>query len=491
MSHGKAVAKNAIWLMAATAAQKVIAFITFTLIARWAGVQTMGQFFFAVSITSVFVILTDLGMTPVVIREMAGDRERGMAALKRALLTKIGLIPVAIICSLIYAYHSSAASAPIIFAAVALACFVMSADAVSLVWYGAIRGERQLRYEALGMFFGQVLTAVASVLSIRVFHTGLLGLVFSLFVGSAWNVVWSILSARRIGITLDTPVLAVRPFFLSAVPFALAGIFVKIYSYVDTQLLNFYHGITAVGYYAVAYKLTYAFQFLPMTFVAALYPGMSAAYASKERAGLQQLLFGSLRLMVLISVPIAALLSALAPLYLPMVYGASYQPSIIPMQILAWVLIPIFLDFPIGSLLNATHRAGKKTIAMGITMIANVIANVSLVPHYGPTGAAISGVISFAILFLVGFWFVRRDFAHLRAPLGLFVRAAVATLAIWFVARTYLVHLPLMPAAILSLLLCFIVLFATGLFSVQDVQLVLRWMKKEPAPIKETSHEDP
>ena len=52
-------------------------------------------------------------------------------------------------------------------------------------------------------------------------------------------------------------------------PFALAAIFVKIYSTTDALLLEFYLGESAVGMYSIAYKLTYAFQFFPMAFVAA------------------------------------------------------------------------------------------------------------------------------------------------------------------------------------------------------------------------------
>jgi hypothetical protein len=59
----------------------------------------------------------------------------------------------------------------------------MSADAVSLTWYGAIRGRRLLQYEAIGMFVGQVLTACGSLLSVWVFHAGVPGLVVGLLLG--------------------------------------------------------------------------------------------------------------------------------------------------------------------------------------------------------------------------------------------------------------------------------------------------------------------
>lgn len=468
MSHGKAIAKNAAWLLAATTGQKLIAFLTFTFVARLVGAEITGQYFYAVSITSVFVVLTDLGMTPVVIREMAQDEASGRAALRRAVYGKAMLIPVAILASL--AYASAVRVSAMLFLAVALACFVMSADAVSLLWYGVIRGKRQLRFEAVGMFVGQALTAVASV-TLALLGAGPIGLVFGLLCGSAWNVFWSIRQVRRLGVSVSSDgAWTTRRLVGAALPFALAGIFVKIYSYADTLMLRQYFGETAVGYYAVAYKLTYAFQFLPLAFVAALYPGMSAAHASPDKSALQKIFLGSLRSMMVVSVPLAALLSAFAPKAISLLYGRAFLDAVVPFAILPWVLIPIFLDFPIGSLLNATHRAGKKTAAMGIACFINVTANVILVPRFGPTGAAIAGIASFWTLFFFGLGFVRRDLPGAGWTAWFLARGFTAAGAIWFLARTFLLPMPLAVAVPAAALLAVVALFVFGLVGREDAR---------------------
>lgn len=490
MSHGKQIAQNAAWLMAATAAQKLIAFFTFTLVARLLGNVVTGQYFYAVSISSIAVILTDLGLTPVVIREMAQDEASGRAAFARAFRAKLVLIPLAIAVALGYAFLTKDDMTTLI--AIAVACLVMSADAVSLLWYGAIRGKRQLRYEALGMFIGQAITAVISV-TVALIKGGPIGLVFGLLCGSAWNVLWSMAQASRLGIAPEPGTgWGWRRLAYAALPFGLAGMFVKVYSYVDSLLLHQYFGNVAVGYYAVAYKVTYAFQFLPLTFVAALYPGMSAAYASKEKDALQRILAGSLRLMMLVSVPVTACLSALAPRFVPFVYGRDFLGTIAPMTILPWVLIPIFLDFPVGSLLNATHRAGQKTTAMGITMVINVIANFILVPKMGPSGAAWAGVVSFWSLFFLGAWFARRDLSGGWFP-SLFVRGLVAVIIIWFGIVFLTPSIPLFFAALFAVAFSLTVLFIAKLLLLDDVKLMISWLHKRAQPVdkvEEEQHEE-
>ncbi|MFA6429003.1 MAG: flippase [Patescibacteria group bacterium] len=476
MNHGTQIAKNAAWLMAATTGQKIIAFLVFTLIARWVGVEITGRYFFAVSVTSVFVILTDLGMTPVVIRELAADAERGLCALKRALIAKAFLIPLTVALTMTYALLTQGSTQD--WVAIGLACFVMSADAVSLIWYGAIRGKRQLRYEALGMFVGQFLTAIVSLTAAGLLHAGVNGLIVALMAGSFWNVGWSIWRAKKLGVHVAglTP-WPWKDLFIAALPFALAGIFVKVYSYVDTLLLKQFHDATAVGYYAIAYKVTYAFQFMPLAFVAALYPGLSAVHASGDREGLKRVVQGSLRLMIVIAAPLSAALSAFSVRVIPLVYGEAYRGSVVVLGVLAWVLIPIFLDFPIGSLLNATHRAGKKTMAMGITMVVNVVANILLVPTHGPIGAAWAGFLSFWVLFFVGVWFVRHDL-DLAWFARLFGKGLLTAVFVWLAILYPFASLSLPVAILLAMALALGLLIGLGLVGKEDMAFVRSWVGK-------------
>jgi O-antigen/teichoic acid export membrane protein len=491
MSHGKEIAKNAAWLMAAQTAQKALSFLTFSVVARLVGVAVTGRFFYAVSVTSVFVILADLGLTPVLIRQMAQDETKGRAWLRTVFKLKVFFIPVAVTASLAYAYFTGDRGETLL--AIALACLVMSADAVSLTWYGAIRGRRLLQYEAIGMFVGQVLTACGSLLSVWVFHAGVPGLVVGLLLGSLWNVFWSVWQARTMGLWPKAGDAAppVETILRAAVPFALAGMFVKVYSYVDTLLLHEYRTETEVGYYALAYKITYAFQFLPLAFVAALYPGMSAAYASKEKDALQKILLGSLRLMTLIAAPLCGILSAFAPRFIPWVYGSAYQGAVWPLQVLAWVLLPIFWDFPVGSLLNATHRAEQKTTAMGIAMVVNVLANVVFVPTFGPVGAAWSANLSFWLLCAVGIWFVRNDLPSISAISSLFARGGLAACVIWALIWFATPPMPMVAAIIFCVACPLAVLFALRLFTLTDIRMVLGWLKKKagvPDPVDERLH---
>jgi len=477
MSTGKTIAKNASWLLFATAGQKLLAFAAFTIAARIVGKNVTGEYFFAVAITSTFVVIADLGLTPVVIRAMAADSERGRRFLGAAMRIKAGLIPIAIVAALVYAGIRDADLA--VWKTLFVMVAVMSLDTIHLAFYGVLRGSQRLSFEAIGMFVGQVLTTLMAV-SAALLGWGAPGLAAALCVASAWNVGWAKYQIDRCGCSsLPATRDDVRTVIRQAVPFALAGIFVKVYSYLDTMVIEAFHGTGSVGAYAVAYKVTYAFQFLPLVFVAALYPAMSAVYSKGDRRELTSILTESLRLMAIVGAPIAAGISAISPRFIPLFYGTEFLTSIPALSALSWVLIPIFLDFPVGSMLNASHRAHLKTIAMGGAMVVNAVANILLVPAYGPIGAAWAGLISFTFLLFVGIYFVRKDLPSMRWFAFLFMRSWLVGGAIWIAVRFLGVSMPFTFSVLFGAAVGVTAMLLVRLLTFADVRMAYAWLHRK------------
>lgn len=444
MSTSARIAKNAGYLMVATTLNKVLAFIGFTLVARWSGPHVTGIYFFGVSVTSIFVTLADLGMTPVIIRAVAGEKPYALRFVSAAIRAKFFLAPLAALCSLAYGWLKGVDALTLY--TISLACFVMMADSFHLVLYGILRGHERLQPEAVGMLVGQIATTAIAI-GAAYLKLGPVALVAALLVGSLWNVFWSLWQFKKLQLAWHAPLLAdLKALLHEAAPFAIAGIAVKVYSYVDSLLIHAFHGDAAVGFYSVAYKLTYALQFLPLTFSAALYPALARAWAKESHQELRETFIGSLRLMAAISFPLAAGLSALASVVIKTVYGSAYLATIPVLEILPWVLVPIFLDFPVGALLNASHRARLKTTAMVATMFINVILNAVLVPSMGPVGAAWAGVFSFWALYVIGAGLTMKDAGGWKVHASILMRSSLASAGAWLAWHGALQTMPVLPA---------------------------------------------
>lgn len=398
--------KNTLYLTMASIGQKVIAFVYFTIIARFFGVEDTGAYFLSLAIVTVIAVLNDVGITSIVIRETAKKTNDAKLWVKTALGVKVFTMPVAALIAffvpVLLGYDGEVTFL------IRIAVVVMLADTLSLTFYGVLRGLHALKFESFGIFIGQTLTAVIGVVLMSLGNATLPLMIVALMAGSIWNMLFSVSQVvRKLGWDALVPTwqLGWKPLRL-AFAFFLAAIFAKVFSYVDTVALSKFFGDEAVGIYAVAYKLTYAFQFLPLAFVASLYPTMSAQ--ANDAKALKKTLLDSFWYMALLGAPIVFGLWSIAPEVVTAFYGVEFADAILPLQVLIFVLLFIFLDFPIGSLLNATDRQKTKTAIMGATMVINVVANLIFVPIYGVVGATFAALISFSFMFFAGWHFTQK-----------------------------------------------------------------------------------
>ncbi len=473
------VARNTASLLVASVLQKVLAFAYFAVIARLAGVEDTGIYFFALSWTLMFSIITDLGLTSVLIREIARDRARAETTLNQVLSLKAPLIALGMAVSIAAAYLTGTRGDTLLM--VALGSCVLAFDAISITFYGVLRGHHVLAYEGVGLVIGQLITLVIGGFLLAT-HAPLWLLMCAILAGSFWNAVASFVVVRM--------KLGIRPRFSwnralaltimkTAIPFGLAGAFVKIYTNVDVVLLTKLAGTTAAGLYSVPYKLTFAFQFIPMAFTAALFPAMSRAYA-EDKTKLGDLLYKALWALSIIVAPIIAGLVALGPEIVHTIYGDAYAASILPTQWLVFTLIFIFLDFPIGSLLNGSDRQATQTMLMGIAMVVSLVLNLVLIPILGVMGAVVASVVSHAVLMFGGLIAINRflDWPRLKF-LSLSVRVTMAATAmgatVW-IAKT---HLPFIASIVLGALAYTLFSFVFRTVSMTDLRdLASRVLKR-------------
>lgn len=401
------IAKNTLYLTAASIAQKFFSFIYFTLIARYVGVTGTGLYVTALSFSSLFSILTDLGLTSVLVRESAKDRQKMIAMVNNISALKIILLGVAyVILNLTVRLLDYPAN---LINLVNWSGLVMIFDSISLTFYGALRSQQNFRYEAVSVVFSQIITIAVGALVLAE-RLDIVYLIIALGCGSLFNVIYSYLALRRLHHFKFRPYLdpvLVKTIAVWAAPFALAGIFTKVYSYIDVTMISHLLGSRAVGLYSIASKATFAWQFVPMAFAAALYPALSH-YFAHNRSRLKETFIRGIRYLAIMAMPISLGIFALADKIIIKIYGAAYEPSILPLQILLISLIFAFLDFPVGALLNAGNRQNLQTLAMGITMVVDIVLNIILLPRLAIIGASLAALAGNMVLVLVGASGVRR-----------------------------------------------------------------------------------
>lgn len=432
----ESLARNTAYITIASVLQKVISFVYFTIVARNMGAEGTGKYFFALSFTTIFVVFVDLGLTNVLVREGAKSREKLQQYFSTVLSAKIffGILSYTAIFVVINALGYPLETKYLVY----VSGITMLFDSLHLTLYGILRSVGNLKYEALAIVGSQFFTLVLG--SIFLFlKLPLIYLMIAFLIPSFLNVFYvGVVVTKKYGFKFipkyDPQIF--KFIFKIAIPFALAAIFSRVYGYIDSILLSKLAGDEVVGWYSIPYKVAYAFQFIPLALVAALYPRFSEYFVhNKEK--LHYTFHQGVKYLLLISLPIVVGIGLLAEDIVVSVFTAEYLNSILPLQILMVGVVFGFINMHFGALLNACNRQVTQTMFVGIVMVVNIILNIILIPEFGAVGAAIAAVSGNMVLSVLNIFIIPKITAVnltflVKASAQISVAVGVMGAAVWY-----------------------------------------------------------
>lgn len=415
------VTQNTTFLTVASIAQKIISFVYFTFVARQIGVGNTGQYFFAIAFTTIFTVIADFGLAPVLTREAAKYPDQSEVYANTVFWTKFifGFAAYGLMVFSVYILDYSSQLKSLIY----LSGVTMLFDNLQTTFYSIFRARKNLIYESIGVVASQFLTLVIGTIAL-LNRWPLYWLIIAYTIPSFLNLLYAGYFVNRVykfsyrfifnlfppqgGIPLRRDNLLIFKSFISlALPFAAAGIIGRLYSYSDSIIMSKMLAPEHLGWWSVPYKITFAFQFIPIALSASVYPVMSALSLGAGRE-IGILFEKAWRYLFTIVFPLAFGLMALARPVIIKLYGLNYFPSIMVLRILLISLIFGYLSFITGALLNATNHQKIQTTLLLVALVINVGLNLILIPLLGITGAAISAVVSNIVLCSGGFYFARR-----------------------------------------------------------------------------------
>ena len=400
------ITKNTSYIGFAMIVQKILSLTYFTILARELGPENLGKYYFAISFTTIFSIIADLGLANVLTREVAKNKADAQKLLGTVMAIKLPLALLLIfivwLVSGLLNYETLVRN--LIF--VSLGCIIF--DSFSASFFAVSRGFHNLKYEAIaaGFFHAIVMTIGLPLLlsgASLVFQMG------ALFIASLSQMIFSIFVIRKkLGLTI-TPIYdnkLIKGILLVVLPFGLYVVFQRIYLYFDSVLLEHFAGSIYVGYYQISFRIVFALQFIPAAIAASVYPAMSTYWVS-NREQLKTTFEKAVIYLTLIALPISAGVFALADKII-LLFKSGYEAAILPMQIIIMSVLFIFINFPLGSLLNACDRQKTNTKNMAIVTVLSIALNFILIPRFQAVGASITVLFANFLMTALGFYWAKK-----------------------------------------------------------------------------------
>ncbi len=182
------------------------------------------------------------------------------------------------------------------------------------------------------------------------------------------------------------------------------------------------------GFFAAAMMLVEVIRVAANAFRSAVFPYMVRAW-HRDPEELRQFQESCMRLLAAVAVPAGLLGIVLAAPVMRLLFGQKYLASIPVLQVLGWLVFPIFFERVLVRVCHASGHTHIPIVGHTVINIIRIVLSVVLVVRFGedaPVGLAWALVASSAIGFVVYTVLIRR-YIYAFAPVGPLVRTVAAS----------------------------------------------------------------
>jgi O-antigen/teichoic acid export membrane protein len=426
-SRARLVLKNSGALGLSTALGKVFYLLLFVFIGRYLGPNDFGKLTFALSFTAMFVVISDLGMNLLTVKEVSKDKNLTEKYLNNLVVFKtfLSVLAFGIVMLLVTLLGYPDKTVKIVFL-MGLAAF-LSNISTGLRWI--FQAHLKLEYDSVLNLAQNVLCFGLGYLFLRL-GWGIYGIGYSQIL--VWILIlisaWVLISKKFTRINFELDFSFWKDLLKRSVPFALMLVFTGLYLNLDTVLLSFFKGDYAVGLYNAANRLVLAGKMIPGVLVASLFPIISES-SRRSKLEFDRILGKSFTLMFCLALPISIGTVMLAHKLIGFLYGAKFSGSVLALQILVWGMFCAYLSGVTGYGLMSKGHQRKNTLITGIGLGISLLLNFVLIQRFSHLGTSIAILCTEFFVTVSGMLYARKflgfDFKILIAP---FSKVVFATL---------------------------------------------------------------
>ena len=433
MSVSRRIFKNTVVLSSADIFGRLMRFALVIVIARSLGAAGYGVYAFAFAFAEVYGVISDFGMSNLIIRDTSRDKSRLPRYLGNILLVEAALsfIAYAFLFLLVDLMGLPHGEAVVVYVAV----LSYALTALATIVRATFKAYEKMEYDAVLSVVQQVVTVILGI-TVLYLGYGLLALALAFVVGSLVNLVASLVlvSTRftRPKFTLERRFLR---YMLKEMPFfGLFVFFALIYYKISTLLLSFIQGDAATGWFNAPYTMAVSLTFLPAAFMGALFPVISTLHISSRelaRVAYQE----SFRYMVVLGLPLAFGTTVLADKIINIVYGPQFYNSIVVLQIVIWSVAILFLNYVLTTTLTSINLQRVVMYATGLSVAVNILLNLLVIPRYSYVGASYVMIATELTNFSICFYYASKHLCALhvqRILLKPLAGSLVMTLVVYY-----------------------------------------------------------
>jgi len=385
---------NTFWQLSDKVLRMVAGLVVGIWVARYLGPLDFGLLNFAIAFVALFSPVADLGLQAVMVRELV-RRQEDRARIVRSALT-LRLIGALVAATLSYVgivlARPSSPDAHLVVFVVAVSLFPQAWDVIDFDYQARTHSRpiTVIRSASLLTFAVIKIVLIMSGASLVAFAWTMVG-------EAALSALLMYVIFRRLvpafGVLRPSRV-EMKDLLQNCWPLAIASLSIMLYMRIDQVMLGQMLDDHSVGIFSAAVRLSESWYFVPMAILASVAPTLTAAHARSQREYEDKLVM-VIRVMLLLSVCVAAILTFCSRQLVDVLYGSSYADSAQVLALHAWAGVFASLGIATGPWFV---NSGLVKLRMTHTLagaLVNIGMNLYMIPKFGATGAAVSTLVSY------------------------------------------------------------------------------------------------
>jgi len=468
-----------------TGTQVLLPLITFPYASRILLAYGIGHVNFFTSIISYISLATCIGIPMYAIREIAKVRDNAKQMNKTALeilllhagLTLIGYLIVALLCLFVPKIKADVS----LFLVLSLTIFF---TAIGCEWF--YQGIEDFKYITIRGLIVKALSIVFLFAFVKTKNDIIWYALFTVF-GALGGNLFNFFRLRKYFHKDNFVFKELQPLrhLKPALKIFTFTIVTSIYLQLNTILLGFFKGDQSVGYYTAAMKLNAALVSISNGLSAVMMPRLSNLIATNKTDEFKQMAQKAYDFSFALALPMSVGLIFVSPYAIRLLSGATFAPSVLVSQIMAFTIFFIPLSGVIG--LQILYPLGYMNKVVKCTLwgsLADLVACVVLIPLFSYNGAALSYLIAEFVVTISMFFVGKKllPITFFKKQHSIYVLASLLMAFVLLFEQSFKgnnIEMLLVMAATGTLVYALVLLFAKDSLTIQFLALVKQKLLKK------------
>ena len=433
---GKSIKKNYIYNVAYQVLQMIVPLITAPYISRVLGAEAIGEYSFAQSVVSYFVLFATMGINLYGQREISyvqNDKaERSRIFWETKCLTVINVI----FCSIFYFIFLLVQGFSVLYIVLYINILAVAMD---VTWF--FQGLEEFKKIVLRNTVLKLINVVYTFVFVKsaddliVYALGLAGITF---VGnlSLWPYLKTYLNVPKLK--------SIRPFRNIKVVLSLfvPTVAIEVYTVLDKTMIGLFAEVSSEnGYYSQAITISRMVLSIVTSLGTVMIPRIGYYFGQGEYGAVRDYMYRAYRFVWFLGIPLCFGLMGVAYSFVPWFFGPGYDKVVPLLMVLSFLILAIGINNVTGmQYLIPTKRQNLFTLTVIIGAIVNFVLNLILIPQLYSIGAAIASVIAETVIAVVQLIIVRKEISVKKVVLcgWHYYVAGVIMLILLFAEKRYL-----------------------------------------------------